>query len=109
MFSTLQNTNFVFLVTSNLSWLISNYALNLDKAEILSFGNGFNSLKTQPCLLTTPTVKRFENIVEKGENAGNHNVFYPSQNIFQNFSHIYFVVHVLSIWTSLQFCYLVKR
>ena len=42
--------------------------------------------------------KPFENIVEKGENAGNpyfflfHSVFYPSHYKFQFFSHIYFVV-----------------
>ena len=40
----------------------------------------------------------FENIVGKGENAGNqhfllsYNVFNPSQNKLQFFSHIYFVV-----------------
>ena len=42
--------------------------------------------------------KPFENIVGKGENTGtsifsfSHNVFYLSQNKFQFFSHIYFVV-----------------
>ena len=43
--------------------------------------------------------KPFENIVGKGENAGNqhfllsHNVFYPSQAKFEFFIHIYFVVY----------------
>ena len=53
------------------------------------------------------TEKPFENIVGKGENAGNHhfllshNVFFPSlkkkkiqklQNKFQKFSHVHFIV-----------------
>ena len=54
---------------------------------------------TQSRLLTALYKKSFKNIVGKGENAGNqhffsfsHNVFYPFQNKFQVFSHIYFVV-----------------
>ena len=45
--------------------------------------------------LTTVRKKPFENIVGKGENAGfsfSHNVFYPLQNKFKFFSHIYFVI-----------------
>ena len=36
--------------------------------------------------------KPFEKIVGKEENAGNHNLFYPSQNKSQFFGRIYFVV-----------------
>ena len=64
--------------------------------------------------LTTPNKKPFENIVGKGENAGNqhillfpHNVFYPSQKNFQFLSHIYCYLQILSIWTCLKFCHLV--
>ena len=37
-------------------------------------------------------MKPYENIVGKGENAGNHNVFYLSRNKFQLLDHIKFVV-----------------
>ena len=38
-----------------------------------------------------------------------HNVFYPSQNKFKFFSHIYLCcMQILSVWTSLTFCRLVK-
>ena len=45
-------------------------------------------------------MKAFENIVGKGENAGNqhfllfpHNVFYPFQTKFQNLNYIEFVIY----------------
>ena len=56
------------------------------------------SFTTQSRLLTTSGKQPFENIVGKGENAGNQhflfslNVFYPSQSKFQFLSPIYFVV-----------------
>ena len=40
----------------------------------------------------SPMRKTFENIVGKGENAGNHNVFSPPMKKFQFLGHIYFVV-----------------
>ena len=42
--------------------------------------------------LTILKGKASENIVGKGENAGNHNVFYTFQNKFQFFSHILSVI-----------------
>ena len=45
---------------------------------------------TQSQLLMTPWKKAFENIDGKGENAGNHNVFYPMKDKF----------HVLIIFLS---------
>ena len=56
-----------------------------------------------------------ENIVEKGENAGDQHFFlFPTMfllfqqqiSIFQ--SHLFCRLQMLSIWTSLQFCHLVK-
>ena len=53
---------------------------------------------TKSQLLKTLKKKPFENIVGKGENAGNQyffllpQYFLPSQNKFQFFNHIYFVV-----------------
>ena len=60
--------------------------------------NMYELFTTQSRLLTTPTEKPFENIVGKGENAGYHHFlfisqcFYPSQNKFQIFSAVYFVI-----------------
>ena len=56
--------------------------------------------------------KATENIVGIEENACNqhfllflYSVFYPSQNKFQIFCHIYFCrLQMLSIWTSIKFC-----
>ena len=54
--------------------------------------------------------KPFENIMGKGENAGNqHFLLFPSQNNFQFFSHIYCRrLQMLSIWTGLKYCRFVK-
>ena len=75
---------------------------------------GFSSVKlltTQSRLLTTLRKKPFENIVGKGENAGNkHFLLFPQCfisfskqiSIFQ--SHLFCRLQMLSIWTSLKFC-----
>ena len=58
----------------------------------------FNSFSKLSRLLTRLRNKPFENLVGKGENAWNQHFllfqpfFYPSQNKFQFFSYIYFVV-----------------
>ena len=68
--------------------MLSAICFNLDQCNTLSSGNGLTPLEKQA----------FENIVGKGENAGNQhflffrNVFYTSQHEFQFLSHIYFVV-----------------
>ena len=68
---------------------------------MLSKGRFLRGIKSRNWVvksLTTSTKKPFENNVGKGENTGNqhfsffHNVFYPSQNEFHIFSHVYFVV-----------------
>ena len=47
-------------------------------------------------------MKPWENIVEKGENAGNHNIFYPSNAKFIFFKlHLFCCLQMLWIWTSL--------
>ena len=70
---------------------------------------------TQSGLLTTLYKKPFENIVGKGENAGNQHfllfpkcfLLFPKQiSVFQ--SHLFCRLKMLSIWTSLSFCCLVK-
>ena len=80
--------------------------------KIQSFAQELTLYHTVPTFTDLETRSLFENIVGKGENAGNHyshNVFYPSQSKFQFLSRIYFVVcKKPSIWTSLYFCHLVK-
>ena len=64
--------------------------------------------------LTTWKRKPFENLVGKGENAGNQcfllfpHVFSPSQKQILNFHEHLFCLQMLSIWTSLKICCLVK-
>ena len=67
-------------------------------------------------LLTTLYKKSFENTVGKGENAGNQHFLlfpqcfqpFPKQiSIFQ--SHLFCRLQMISIWTSLKFCCLVKK
>ena len=78
-----------------------------------------NSLILNPCVLTNPKYKAFENIVGKGENAGNqHFLIFPT--MFSTLSMteiiIFATIHLsfasalllLSIWTSLNWCCLVK-
>ena len=78
------------------------------------FGKGY-LLTTQYRLLATLTKKAFENIVEKGENAGNQHVLLFQQcflpfakqiSIFQ--PHLFCCLQILSISTSLEFFCLVK-
>ena len=71
---------------------------------------------TQSRLLTTSTEKPFENIVEKGENAGNqHFLLFPQcflpfpKQVLIFYSNLFCRLRMLSIWTSLNFCCLVKR
>ena len=65
---------------------------SLDQSEILS------PITTHSRFLTPPKKKSLENIVGKGENAGNQHfllfphVLYPSQHKFLFLSHYYFVV-----------------
>ena len=69
---------------------------NLDKSKILLFGNGL-TLHHIISGFTTLMKKLSENIVGKGENAGNqhfllfHNIFYPIKpNRYRNLSSIVF-------------------
>ena len=68
--------------------MLSAICFNLDQSKILSSGNGLKSQRK----------KSLEDILGKGENAGNkhflfsQNVFYLSKNRFQIFSQIYFFV-----------------
>ena len=66
---------------------------------------------TQSRLLTTLKQRAFENILGKGENAGNHNFllfpqcFLPFPNQFSILhSHLFYRLQMLSIWTSVRFC-----
>ena len=70
---------------------------------------------TQSRFLTTLRKTPFENIVGKGENAGNQHFllfpqcFPPFQKQISSFwSHLLCRLKMLSIWTSLKFCCLVK-
>ena len=61
------------------------------------------------------TLKPFENIVGKGENAGNHHFllfpqcFLPfSKQISIFWSHLFCCLQMLSIWGILKICCLVK-
>ena len=86
MFSTLSKTEMIILATFNLS---SANAFNLDRSRMLLFGQE---------LTTTLKKKAFENIVGKGENAGNQHFplfqecFLPVPRQISILSHIYFVV-----------------
>ena len=85
--------------------------------EELSYAQYFNPLKlftTQSRLLTTLRKKPFENIVGKGENAGNQHFlllpqcFLPSPKQISVFdTHLNCCLQMLSIWTGLKFCHLV--
>ena len=67
-------------------------------------------------LFTILIKEAFENIMEKGGNAANHNFFSFSHDVFLPFpkqilifqSHLFFRLQVLSIWTSLKICRMVK-
>ena len=72
--------------------------------------NTFNSLPHNR-LLTTLKKMPFENIVGKGENAGNHHFLLFTQcfltipkriSVFK--LHLFCCLQMLSIWTSLKFC-----
>ena len=75
----------------------------------------FYLFTTQSQVLRTQRKKPLENIVEKGENAGDQHFllfsqyFLPLPNKLLVLSHIHFVVcKMLWIWTSPTFCPLVK-
>ena len=79
----------------------------------LKFCHSVNSesFTTQSQLLTTLRKKAFENILGKGENAGNQHFlllpkcFLPFQKQISDFvSHLFCLLLVLSIWTGLKFC-----
>ena len=78
------------------------------------FGKGL-TLYHKITTLTTPRKRAFENIVGKEENAGNKHFlpfsqcFLPYQRHKSSFEqHINCRLQMLSIWTSLKFCQLVK-
>ena len=69
----------------------------------------------QSQLLTTLTKKSSENIFVKGENAGNqHFLLFPpyflpfSKQVLSFHSNLFCCLPMLSIWTSLKFCNLVR-
>ena len=69
----------------------------------------------QSQLLTTLTKKSFENIFVKGENAGNqHFLLFPpyflpfSKQVLSFHSNLFCCLPMLSIWTCLKFCNLVR-
>ena len=73
------------------------------------------SFTTKTWLLTTLWKQPFENIVGKGENAGNqHFLLFPQcflpfpKQISILHSHLFCCLQMLSIWSSLKFCSLVK-
>ena len=51
-----------------------------------------NSLQYNPTFNNPEKEQPFENTVEKGQNADNHNFFYPFQSVFQFLMHNYFLV-----------------
>ena len=72
------------------------------------------TLSTQCQLLTILEQKAFENIVGKGENAGNQHfllfptVFYPSHDKLEIFESLFCRLQMLWILTSVKFCCLEK-
>ena len=115
MFYTLSRRKIIIIATFN---LLSANAFSLVQSKISSFNKGltanfvllchFSSCTCSNYLFTTRLLKTLrktlcENIVVKGENAGNsifsfsHNVLYLSQNIFQIFSLIYYTPQN-SVW-----------
>ena len=87
MFSTLSKSEFIIYVTSI---LLSANAVNLDKVNFLSSGNGLkisglrgnfkaSSFAAQSRILTTLRKRPFENVVGKGEHAGYHYFLHLSQ------------------------------
>ena len=78
---------------------------NLDQSEILSFGNGLTLFHTIPTFSDSRKIV-FENIQGKEKNASLFSTLLKT-----NFS-VWFVfilcLQMLSIWTSLKFCRLVK-
>ena len=76
----------------------------------------FNSWPHNPDFLTTLRKKTFENIVGKGENAGNQHFllfpqcFLPIQRRKSSLElHLFCRLQMLSIWTVLEFCPLVDE
>ena len=70
---------------------------------------------TQSRLLTPMEKKPFENIVRKGENAGNQHFLLFSQcflpvprKISVLKLHLFCCLQMLSIWTSLKICHMIK-
>ena len=69
---------------------------------------------TKSQLLTPLKKKAFENIVRKGENAGNHFLLFPQcfllfpTKILISESELFCRLQMLSVWTSLKNCCLVK-
>ena len=101
------------------------------KVQNLSFGKGLKLTRYQAILklkhpgkrrllilyrlLTTLYKKPFENIVEKGENAGNQHFllfqqyFLPLPRQISAFeSHLFCRLQILSVWSRSKFCHLVK-
>ena len=86
---------------------------NFSFTFILSSANAFSL--DQPKILMTLRRKTFENIVGKGENAGHqHFLLFPQcllpfpNQISTFLLHLFCRLQMLSIWTSLKFCCMVK-
>ena len=87
MFSALLNFQFTAMLSVN--------AFNLDQSKILSFGKGLTLFQSQ--LSTTLEKKPFENIVGKGENAGNqHFLLFPQFSIHLKKNSCFQVTFILS-------------
>ena len=87
----------------------------MEELKILFSGNGLTLYHTISTSNDLMRKRPFENVVGKGENAGNQHfllfqhVSYPSHIKFQFFnSQLFCHLEILSILTSLKFCHSVK-
>ena len=104
-----------YCAESTLNILIKDSIL-FEKSFVRNFNTSYrqgekNSLTLYHTILTTLFKNPFENIVGKGENAGNQHFllfpqcFLPFPNEISIFlSHFFCCLQMLSIWTSLKFC-----
>ena len=114
MFSTLPKTNFNFSVLFILS---SACAFNFDQSRnYKELNKMFNALIHNHNFKQPYKKNTLENIVEKGENAGNqYFVLFPHCFLFNQREkssfqqHLIYCLQMLSIWSAWKFCCLVKR